>query len=518
MVLASSIFAYYKYRALAYEPVDYTLYAQFAARIANFDAETGYSMNSFGRNTFLMKGIESVDTIHQSIHFEPVKYFTATLYAVTNSPVLIFIFYSIGFFSPVLYAFFLYRKSRNQLLLWGITAYALYPATIHTATADLRPLILLTPVLILLILSIIFERSRWEQIIFFNLLFLIREEALIIAGAIIVFVYLRHKLLKVGGRQATVFLKNYLLWLVVMATYFMWTGYAIDTTQLSSNKLGILGNYFLFLGDELVFAIIIAAMALLGVIVKYRRQLKSLWLHYTPQISFAVILMPLVLIFVLSSDKPLSEMIYGRYELFAWSIILSVLFAIGARGSNEKTGEVGINFATEKVSYLITLFLILCIPFFINGHLVGTNSTYNTFLTYKKEKREADFLFALRDKIPSSVGILTDFSTAQLFYASKNMYVYNRLPYSMVKDIFEDYSINKKDERYQKMLSKLIQKRVQLAVSESSYEEEFLEILKRADMRVESLEGNVKYEVFAVCNKKESEDCEQLKKELDYGK
>jgi len=220
-----------------------------------------YSQNPEGTGILRYGGVEGARTdvgLHQAVHFEPVKYMWATLYHFLGTRALLSIIAAI-YFLPILYVLAIAPISGDRAFSFRMLfalCYGLYPSVLEAASHDLRPFTLLLPFFSLALFSLLFKRRRWEVLLFFNLLFTAREEALVLGLGIVLIAFVMR------GRWRTsnlsflpwALLLNWGAWMVITMAYYLWTGYE---TVLPADLLR-------YIAKLSAFPVWLAAIAVLG--------------------------------------------------------------------------------------------------------------------------------------------------------------------------------------------------------------------------------------------------------------
>lgn len=221
--ILSLSFGHLVYRTYDFNAVDYPFYARFYEHA--FEPHIEHVINPEGRNLFFFSGTDGARGLHQDIHFEPIKYAVALLYVFFDSTLLLYLV-PFFIFLPLLYGALISRSNpkfdvSSSLLL---VLYACIPGLLFMASDAPRPSTFLIPVFMMLILSILYERPKLEQISLFFLLFLIREEAIVLGLLVIAIMY--------GLRRP--YIKQFLgIWsvgVIAFVSYMVWTGYGITIT------------------------------------------------------------------------------------------------------------------------------------------------------------------------------------------------------------------------------------------------------------------------------------------------
>jgi hypothetical protein len=246
----ASGYAYYSYRALDYDAIDGSFFLGFYDKFLTPGA--AHTINPEGKNIFFFSGTDGERSLHQDIHFEPVKYLLGFLYQAFG-PVSVMIAIAAVVFSPLLYGAFLARS--GALTKAGavlLAVYAAFPAVFYAASSGMRPSALLAPLVLLCFLSLSYGRPLREQLAFFVALFLVREEAILFGIPIIAAVFARAGALRA---HAAVWLAGS----VSFALYILWTGYSFGLTPekvaryLPLPALGLAGALLLAAGALLAW-------------------------------------------------------------------------------------------------------------------------------------------------------------------------------------------------------------------------------------------------------------------------
>ncbi len=165
--------------SLPYE-TDYQYYIEFAEKAFVPHATFSESAIVAEGTSILMHGPDGASGIHYGIHFEPVKYVVAMIFAISDSLFTIHMFYIFVFFSPLLYvAWRFFRGEGSWAIGVAVLMYVLAPGAMTVATDSLRPFVLLYPGFFLLMVTLIERRPVYEQLLFLHLLAFSREEGLL---------------------------------------------------------------------------------------------------------------------------------------------------------------------------------------------------------------------------------------------------------------------------------------------------------------------------------------------------
>lgn len=317
LFLISVSFAVFKYKALLMDHIDFSYYLQFSARA--FDVSSSkFNLLQIGHNMFGLLGIDGGLGLHRAIHFEPIKYLFGLIYFIFGSPIAIFVFYSLFCFFPAIYLLKISNKflSDNKSFLVKMSfLYCLFPSMFALASFDLRPYAFLLPASVLLFLSIQLNRPKWEIFLFFNILFLIREEALYI-GLLFVFLYFISHNYTIERKRVTRYLfLNWLFWFFLIVNYIIWTGY-----QFRSNLLDKIISLI-----PILFIILIIGLSALFLLIK-----KAIKVNFNIIIKLAIYLFmsaPFLLAFMsryVHGDAILLSLIYEA----RWSILFLIFIML----------------------------------------------------------------------------------------------------------------------------------------------------------------------------------------------
>ena len=425
MVLSSVVFANMKRLALAYDAIDYPLYAQFAARFFDSNLLNNYSAQSEGFNFLGYVGTEGQYSFNQSLHIEPLKYIYAIIFALFETPIGLYLFISTIYFSPLLYLAFLeYGKSvqSNKFIALFALLYALYPSTLASVTYDLRPRIFWIPFFTLSIIAVLYKRPFLEKMVLVCTLFLAREEALLFSGILIAVNFFTvedwHKSIKETGALVVV----WLAYLLGALLYFNWTGYVLDGMLKLSNKA--------LSGAALTYTIVSFVLVLLvGFWVILKGKVRFGWAMRIA--SYAAIFLPLGI--QLQDEVTrwhladgyfpiivLQRLFFSSKMLIYFIAVLLFLLLIWKTFKN----------VSIKKTLTKTLLVALIIITFASVYRVGTLTS-----DYLVRMNSAIIVFDLVKTTDSySTHVLTDEYTYQAFYNYENVVLYNRLPWSVAQE------------------------------------------------------------------------------------
>jgi hypothetical protein len=413
-----------KLQTLSFDTVDYPFYLQFSAKLFDPNLSHRYSLNPEGGNWLGYTGVEGKDHFHQSLHFEIVKYAFASVYRLFGSPEAIFIFIAGIYLLPVIYLYFIHPSNGAQdafLVLLFTMMYLGYPASIHTITFDLRPRILLVPFLCLSILSVHYRRPIWERVLFFCLLCLTREEALLLGALIIIYNLLRSK--DLGDRliSTSILATIWFITLILIHAYLRWTHYQIDPT--TSPFAPIASSFPLFFSTGIVFAVLIVIAARFWDYIEQRMAHPGRIQILGYSLIFIFLSWPLF--------EPLSRPGNSLNQMLAWiymnismqslyfTALLLLLILVFAQ----------IHKTVQRRNYLIAL---TALAIFSLAFSAITLPGY--IQSFKKDAATAKLVFEFSERVDrQSTSILCDYATYQAFYDFERVVVYNRLPWYLLK-------------------------------------------------------------------------------------
>ena len=454
VVFFSFCFSNIKCQAIRFDKYDYAFYLQFAAKLFDDKIEKVYSMNPDGANWLFFRGSEGSGGFHKTIHFEPIKYFYAVLYLLFGTPKILFLFISLVFFFPILYTAFsipMPTKWHMYMVLFISVLYILYPASVLVPSYDLRPYIFLAPFFLLSFLSIAFRRPSWEIVLWFNTLFLAREEAIILGVVLLIHAFVKFK----DGRQrliATLFV-SWLLWLITILLFVYWCGYSIKVFD-PTGKFYSFKTVLLFVGTGLVCVIGIVATLGRGWLREKLSSQKVLEI-----VSISVIFLPFLYMFckkevygIMSPSLDWLESVLFSPRYFLYFVALLCLGVILLQNVEEKK--------YEKVGSAIFVVVGL-LSFSMN--IASSHGIYQSYAQYEKEIESVKKVWEIReltDKYTS--GILVDEYVYQAFYDYQYVYVYNNLPWHVIPGVGRFYPANNG------IVQRLVDERMEYIVANTS--------------------------------------------------
>lgn len=412
-------------KALKYQSIDFGMYMQFSAQLADPRLSRGLAANPLGYNIFGLEEVEAKNSLHQAIHFEPIKYAYVPLYAACDQPLGIFLFLGLLYYTPLLYFYRVHPRQSSQdrwLVLLFSLLYVFSAASINSLGFDVRPRILLMPFFMLTTLAVHYQRPLWQQLLGFGLLYLVREEALLLAPVLIAYGFARCQNTRQRWRHM-IWLSG--MWLGYAATlylYYRWTGYT-NYDEFSYLDFFVKVPWFIW-----------PALSLIAV---YGVYIASVWLK----------------------KRALFEDWLVAYGLFGMGVLVTsarfVQAFLGRRLSNpgKNGGELLLVSLRNPDSVLLLMMLVLLVLLLwqylvkekqrqlIMAVLVimtmassadGLGVLVNHINTWRERIPPAEIIFELRQAMDNSTdGVLTDYDTFQVFYDNDTVYVYQRLPWHM---------------------------------------------------------------------------------------
>ena len=432
MSIVSTFYSYCKYKSLSFHPRDYPFYFQTASKLLDQNLTNRFSLNQEGHNFFGYYGIEGVDNLHQTLHFEPVKYVYALLYKLFKTPAALFLFSGCIFFFPVVYFSQIQsRKEENSCFIVSLfTVFYLFsPLALRTASYDLRPFVFLVPLFTMLIFSIHFNRPTWENILLFNSLFVVREEALMFAFAAALYAFAKESSQKKNFFLPKIFAVNWLLYAALLSIYYSWAGFPLTSMLAVSQRRT--NNNFITIA---VTVIVLFALLYIGYFV-YRKRHGSLSSPVLMLLTYSLIFIPVFLGVMpylyryRSALKRVFSMLFShpRFYFFYFTALVFIVLAWDLFLKNRET----------KIARYISWIVMGGVIIFTTG----TNYTYFRDCAAKKEA--AGIVFSLKENTDKyKTAILCDYSTYQAFCNYENVFCCNRLPCSMVSGVERYYPSN----------------------------------------------------------------------------
>jgi hypothetical protein len=432
MSIISTFYSYCKYKSLNFHPRDYPFYFQTASKLFDQSLTNQFSLNQDGHNFFGYYGTEGVENIHQTLHFEPVKYIYALLYKLFKTPVAIFIFSGCIFFFPVVYFSQIQsRKKESSCFIVSLFTifYLFSPLALRTASYDLRPFVFLVPLFTMLIFSIHFSRPTWENILLFNSLFIVREEALMFAFVATLYAFAKESSQKKNFFLPKIFAMNWLLYAALLFTYYSWAGFPL-TSMLDVSQRRTNNNFI-----AIAISVIVLFTLLYIVYFVYRKLHGSLSSSGLMLLTYSLIFIPVFLGIMpylyryRSALKRVFSLLFShpRFYFFYFTALVFIVLVWDLFLKNRKTK------------------IVRCFFWIVMGGVIifTTRTDYTHFRDCVAEKKAADIVFSLRENTDKyKTALLCDYSTYQAFCDYENVFCYNRLPCYIVNGAERYYPSN----------------------------------------------------------------------------
>lgn len=435
-VLVSVFLCDVKFRSLGFQNRDYALYLEFASKILDEERAQTLSINPEGTNFLYMRGTEGAGNIHRNLHFEPIKYIYAFVYRVFQTPYALFIFIAIVFFSPLLYLTYAMPLNSPSDMLGALTLgtlYLLLPSTIHSVAFDLRPYIFLAPFFLMTILSIRFSRPPWEQIFWFNALFLAREEAVILGAIILLFCAVSKQSYSMQPITFIALCISYFSWTIATAAFLRWTEYPVIIENIPTLILKIYKR--LASHDPLILLILILSCGSVAFAIWILR----MYFKRQPRFQATLEILSLGSVFF-----PLSIPLLQKYE----PISLGAFF-YEPRYFLHYIAIITLSIATLRhfrlqISEKIwSALIITCGAIIVLVHIVTPGGFLRTYTPINNYIQYTDKVWSFKMKLdPYNSKVLADYATHQAFYDFENIYAYNRLPWHIVNGKKRHYPAN----------------------------------------------------------------------------
>ena len=482
-ISGSLVFANLKRTALAYDEVDYAFYAQFAAKLLDPQLTNRYSAQPDGYNFFGLTGVDGQYSLNQSIHFELIKYVYAILYRLIPSPIFLAFFIAAVYFSPVLYLAFIHpaQNMTDCFFILGFTLlYIGFPSVVHLINFDLRPRILQIPVLVLAIFSIHYRRPFLEKLLYFGSFFLLREEALLFSPTLIVYNYLRSS----SGKKNILSLTSYILvWLifgVLIFQYFKWTAYQTGQFATPLHQVSTTSLLPVILIGGVICLLILLLIACI-------QEYKPIYLPELLQtLGYATIFLPLSAQLFTEANRwsfPENAAYASNLDYLLFSPKMTVyfvailLFFVIVR-------------ASLKTPKQLTVFnyLFLSVGILLLG--INLSNLPNILANFKQRATAAQIVFQTQaDFDPYHTRILTDYNTYQAFFNYENVYLYQRLPWSIAGE-----------ERYfpdnRQYLRQILRDEIDYIIINASSKQDILALLIMTNLQPASVIETPEYQIF----------------------
>ena len=486
LVLVSVYTLVIKRDALRFHTRDYNYFIEQAARLTDPQMRKELTLQIEGYNLFGLQGLEGVKSLYHAIHTEYFRYTYALLYGLFHDTLPIYLFYSLIFFSPILYYALIQPLKASgiwQPALLFAAMYALLPATLPSVTADLRPRMLFAAAWCLAALAVQYRRPFIEKLLFFGLLLSIREEGILLGAILIALNFLRMQGLPGRWKQTLVLLALDLAALAAFAAFMAWGGY---------NRVDPLYDPRAMLSRLLLWQ---PALSLAGVLLAVAAGF--LWLRKRGT-------RPGRLYLAVYSAALLLAGIPALRDTLRWYELLSQERLVTA---GEVYLQVVGSAATGLVFYIGILLLALLLDRAHGRHrriLLGAVAalcvvfaattlavTPRQVAEWRQNLAPARLVWefkAAHDRYRTDV--LLDYDTYQAFYDYDRVIVYNRLP---VWDALPERRIYPENKQ---SLARLIRERMEYAVIARSSLPEILQLAQMASVPAVEVAGNTKYVIL----------------------
>ena len=433
-VTFSFAFMNLKKAAIGYHTRDFAYYLEFSAKLLDPQLTNVYSINPIGFNFFGVNDAEGKASFHQSIHFEPVKYAYALLYRLAGGAWPVFLFVSLMVYAPVAYLLIvnLDKFARKwKFILYFSLVYIFLPSSLLLPAYDLRPYIFLLPAFWLVFISLYYNRSLWEILVFYNFLFLVREESLIIG---LLYIPFAAAAVQGGMKKRAALLGmgvSWLFWFIVMNIYYSWTGYAYSFSgYLSETVRSIVSNFSM--NPVSALGILVVAGLIVLFLVYSSRSMASAERRQLIGLVATYSLLPAVFMYQytqydrLNLANPGAEWLLNlifnpRYTVILMSFVgfIVILRDLSYQGLD-------INRKAGKIILQGIIVLFLC------ANIIFSQSAPRMLFHYLREADRSVEIFKFRDELNRYEDwILTDYALHQVFYDFEHVLAYNRLPWHL---------------------------------------------------------------------------------------
>jgi len=427
MVALAVLLNHHTWTSLSFHP-DFSFYYQFTSRLADTRLSNQYPFSPNGINWLGWSGPDGANSLHESVHFEPIKYIYPLLYLIYPGPYSIFSFIALIYFAPLFYIHFVFR-SRDQLdsiFKWlTIGIYCAYPSVLTFLIFDIRPFILLVPFWLMAFLSIHCRRPPIESFLLFNLIFLVREESIIFGACLLLYTFFRNG---TSSRVIKPLLYSWFFWTPVTLLYFNHTSLVL---QLSPT--GAISRFIDITTNPLSLLIISISLVLLAVISIRQR---SFFKTYLPLASFSLILIPTFYPYAAAyfqTSFPAAQ----QSLLFSspWTLgVMSLLMTVIIIWSLIKTKY-------KRQLFLVLFSLLFCSVLFTT--IFSEHSQLHNIPKHAQKTTNHSWLIDISKQLdPYRNTILTDYSPYPLFASYENVYLYHRLPLNIIPGDARDWPTN----------------------------------------------------------------------------
>jgi hypothetical protein len=475
--------------ALQFHPRDYNYFIEQAARLADRKLANQFTVNIDGHNFLGIEGTEGVTNLFQAIHTEFFRYSYVALYFLTQSTLVIYIFYCLIFFLPILYYALIASRSSPGTWVPAVLfalLYVLTPAMINAVTFDIRPRILFITAWSLLSLAIVYQRPFREKLALFIFLFCIREEAVLLGAILIAFNYFAMG--PVPGR-----LKQTLIFLGLdLATAVMFFGAMVSFGYTQIAGIYDPGTFVSSLSLGAWVIALVSGAAVIFVTVWIWRKRRDWFQRWMMALTYASALLL----------TGLSE--YRDIALWAETVQLTGSVSIA---------DVFLKLLTEANSSLVLYIAfiplvlswkyvrprahrvlaisaaILCVFF----AMVSVPTIVGNLNNWNQAAGPARLIWDFKAGIDRyQTNVLLDYDTLQAFFDVDKIAVYNRMPLWMVSRDDQYYPRNKQ------FLAKVIKERVQFVVISQKSLSNMTELFSLAGVSASQVAANQEYVVLKI--------------------
>ncbi|MDO8548456.1 MAG: hypothetical protein Q7R71_02175 [bacterium] len=467
------VVAQHREKALVINDFDYSLFLQFNVRAFDPSLPPVGSINSFssGNNMFFKKGPDGAPTIWRWVHTEPIKIIPAFLYTLTHSTLVSFDFYVILFFLPLLYGGFLLSKlpGHGWLIVAALASLAFYPSSFLYAAGELRAFFVLPSLFVCFFLSLLYRRPLAEKIIFLMLFLLVREEALVLSAAALVWEMLRNRRDAIPNKNVAILASIVAGWTALTLLYNWLMAYTFNPPVP---------------GALLFPALFVCVCIALAVLWWLWHKGTSLW-PFAPGAMFAIgALVPVTfsLITIEHLGSPL-RIIYGRYGFMFFYVFVAVLVAY-LYDHNKASLQKKIAVAG----------LAVCIMLFVISEAIPhASSTLQYVARWDSGAQDDMLVYRAAEAIPRDTPVLLDATTMVAFYLHQNTYAYNFLPYQLA-NLDEDAAFPANTAQLRKLISSGIQYTVLL----NADADPLLKLIKETGKNTTLVEANSKFSFYRI--------------------
>jgi hypothetical protein len=362
--------------------------------------------------------------------------------------------------------------------------YILFPATISSVTADLRPRVLIAAVWCLAVMAVHFNRPFAEKLVFFLMLMGIREEAILLGMVLIGLNYIRMVDRRERTRQTVIFLIIDITALLAFVAFMRWGGYTrVDELF---NPVSYLRS---LLSNNLIFFLISIGLLLF--------MLWFSWKRYRGQLRNILYLLCYSVAIGLAGFQWLRD-------TFGWFDIQSPASALSGY-------DILILATADYSTALVFYFLILLVVIlwdFTHGRshklLIAVYSFLIVFSTIITLTHYPARLREWRENVPLArlvwdfaanhdrydTKVLLDYYTYQAFYNYDKVIVYNRLP------VWDALPENRFYPQNQSALVKQIQTGMEYAVISRESFEDIMALSSMAGIATSEVAANDQYVVL----------------------